>query len=173
MSKTASPKSTQSKPTERSSLMNIGKRVDYAVRALSYLAAQPEGKIVSRHEIQTKQDIPSHFLSKIMKQLAGGELVESYMGARGGFTLKKLAAQISLKEVYECLEGPLLFMECLEDGEQACRYCEVCNQISVWGEAQRRLADYLASVSLGQIADRIGLREELAHRGQGGYTGAP
>ena len=71
MSKTASPKSTQSKPTERSSLMNIGKRVDYAVRALSYLAAQPEGKIVSRHEIQTKQDIPSHFLSKIMKQRAG------------------------------------------------------------------------------------------------------
>ncbi len=172
MSKTASSKSAQPKPAERSSLMNIGKRVDYAIRALSYLAAQPNGKIISRRELQTKQDIPSHFLSKIMKQLIGGELVESYMGARGGFTLKKPAAQINLKEVYECLEGPLLLMECLEDGERACRYCEVCNQISVWGEAQRRLANYLAGVSLGQIADRIGLREELAHRQQGGYTGA-
>jgi DNA-binding IscR family transcriptional regulator len=63
-------------------------------------------------------------------------------------------------------------MECLEEGELACQYCEVCNQISVWGEAQRRLAEYLASVSLGQIADKVGLREELAHRGQGGYREA-
>lgn len=167
MGKTGKPKLV-----ERSSLMNIGKRVDYAVRALSYLAAQPHGTVVSRREIQRKQDIPSHFLSKIMKQLAGGNLVESHMGARGGFSLKKPAAHINLKEVYECLEGPLLLMECLEEGEQACQYCEVCNQISVWGEAQRRLAEYLASVSLGQIAHKAGLREELAHRGQGGYREA-
>lgn len=165
-------KAAQQRPAERSSLMNIGKRVDYAVRALSYLAAQPAGKIVSRREIQTKQDIPSHFLSKIMKQLASGQLVESYMGARGGFALKKPARQVNLRQVYECLEGPLLLMECLEDREQACQYCEVCSQISVWDEAQRRLAEYLASVSLEQLANKAGLREELAHRDRGGYTGA-
>ena len=44
--------------TERSSLMNVGRRVDYAVRALSYLVGQPPGKIVSRAEIEKKQDIP-------------------------------------------------------------------------------------------------------------------
>jgi hypothetical protein len=48
--------------TERSSLMNIGKRVDYAIRALSYLAARPDNHAVSRREIQEKQDIPAHFL---------------------------------------------------------------------------------------------------------------
>lgn len=166
-------KAAQQRPAaERSSLMNIGRRVDYAVRALSYLAAQPAGKIVSRRELQTKQDIPSHFLSKIMKQLASGKLVESYMGAQGGFALKKPPQQVSLREVYECLEGPLLLMECLEDREQACQYCEVCSQISVWDEAQRRLAAYLSSVSLEQLANKVGLREELAHRDQGGYRGA-
>jgi Rrf2 family protein len=149
--------------------MNIGRRVDYAIRALSYLAAQPQDKIVSRREIQNKQDIPAYFLSKIMKQLASGGLVESYMGAHGGFTLKKPASQINLKEVYECLEGPLLLMECLEAGERACRYCVVCSQISVWSEAQRLLGSYLAGVSLGQIADKMGLREELAHWERGGY----
>jgi Rrf2 family protein len=149
--------------------MNIGRRVDYAIRALSYLAAQPTDVIVSRREIQTKQDIPAHFLSKIMKRLASGGLVKSYMGTRGGFALKKLAEEISLKEVYECLEGPLLLMECLEEGERACRYCAVCRQISVWGEAQQMLANYLAGVSLQQIAHKGGLREELAHWGQRGY----
>jgi Rrf2 family protein len=155
--------------SERSSLMNIGRRVDYAIRALSYLAAQPEEKVVSRREIQSKQDIPAHFLSKIMKRLVSGGLVHSYMGAHGGFTLKKPASTITLKEVYECLEGPLLLMDCLEEGERACRYCPVCRQISVWHEAQRILASYLAGVSLGQIAHRRGLREELAQWEQRRY----
>jgi Rrf2 family protein len=156
-------KDTQHRLNERSSLMNIGRRVDYAVRALSYLAAQPLGQIVSRREIQMKQDIPAHFLSKIMKRLASGGFVQSYMGTRGGFTLKKSASEVNLKDVYECLEGPLLLMECLGERERVCRYCAVCNQISVWHEAQQLLANYLSRVSLLQIADKTGLRAELAH----------
>ncbi len=158
-------KGAHHRSSERSSLMNIGRRVDYAIRALSYLAAQPQNQVVSRREIQTKQDIPAHYLSKIMKRLASGGFVQSYMGTRGGFTLKKPPAKINLKEVYECLEGPLLLMECLEQRERACRYCGVCNQISVWHEAQQLLANYLSNVSLQQIADKVGLREELAHWG--------
>ncbi len=157
-----SHKNTGFHPTERSSLMNIGKRVDYAIRALSYLAARPENHAVSRREIQEKQDIPAHFLSKIMKRLETGGLVQSYMGARGGFALKKLPANITLKEVYECLEGPLLLMGCLDERERACRYCSVCSQISVWHEAQRLLANYLAGVTIKQIANKVGLRDELA-----------
>jgi Rrf2 family protein len=149
--------------------MNIGKRVDYAIRALSYLAAQPPDHAVSRREIQLKQDVPAHFLSKIMKRLESSGLVKSYMGARGGFALNKPPAEISLKEVYECLEGPLLLMGCLEESMRACRYCAVCSQISVWHEAQRILANYLAGVSLHQVAHKVGLREELAHWEQRGY----
>ena len=51
--------STKKSASERSSLMNVGRRVDYAVRALSYLAGQPEGKIISRADIEKSQDIPA------------------------------------------------------------------------------------------------------------------
>jgi len=57
--------------------MNVGRRVDYAVRALSYLAGQPSGRVVSRSDIEKSQDIPSFYLSKIMKDLVSGGLVES------------------------------------------------------------------------------------------------
>jgi len=157
-----STKGTSLRPSERSSLMNIGKRVDYAIRALSYLAAQPANQAVSRREIQEKQDVPAHFLSKIMKRLEAGGVVQSYMGARGGFTLKKLPSDITLKEVYECLEGPLMLMACLDERLRACRYCSVCSQISVWHEAQRLLANYLAGVTVQQLANKAGLRDELA-----------
>ena len=147
--------------TERSSLMNAGRRVDYAVRALTYLAGQPPGNVISRAEIEKKQDIPSHYLSKIMKDLVAGGLVHSHIGSKGGFSLARPAEMISIKEVYETVERPIVLMECLEKGDEYCPYCSVCTQISVWDKAQSLLANYLASVTISNIADQTGLRERL------------
>ena len=145
--------------TERSSLMNVGRRVDYAVRALTYLAGQPPGKVISRAEIEKKQDIPSHYLSKIMKDLVVGELVHSHIGSKGGFSLARAAETISIKEVYETVERPIVLMECLDKSEERCPYCSVCTQILVWDRAQSLLANYLTSVNISNIADQTGLRE--------------
>ena len=147
--------------SERSSLMNVGRRVDYAVRALSYLAGQPEGKIVSRADIEKSQDIPSFYLSKIMKDMVAGGLVQSHIGSKGGFTLAKRAAAISIKDVYETVERPLVLMECLEQGANYCSFCAVCSQKSVWEGAQQVLVNYLAGVSIADIADRHGLKGRL------------
>ncbi len=151
------------KKAERSSLMNVGRRVDYAVRALSYLAGQPPGKIVSRVDIEEKQDIPSYYLSKIMKDLVAGGLVRSRIGSKGGFSLARSPESISIKEVYETVERPIALMECLEKGQDYCSYCSVCTQISVWDRAQTILANYLESVALSDIAAQHGLRERLSN----------
>jgi Rrf2 family protein len=141
--------------------MNVGRRVDYAVRALSYLAGQTEGKVVSRADIEKSQDIPSFYLSKIMKDLVAGGLVHSHIGSKGGFTLAKPAGGISIKDIYETVERPLVLMECLEKGTNYCSYCAVCSQKSIWGEAQYILANFLAGVSIADIADRQGLKGRL------------
>jgi Rrf2 family protein len=146
---------------ERSSLMHVGRRVDYAVRALSYLAAQPQGRIVSRTEIERKQDIPSSFLSKIMKDLVAAGLVQSHVGCQGGFSLARPANTINIKQVYESVEGPLVLMQCLERDE-FCPYDSVCTQISIWDRAQNLVAGYLSQVSIGDIADQKGLKERLS-----------
>jgi Rrf2 family protein len=148
--------------SERSSLMNVGRRVDYAVRALSYLAGQPEGKIISRADIEKSQDIPSFYLSKIMKDLVAGGLVRSHIGSKGGFTLAKRPGAISIKDVYETVERPLVLMECLEKGPSYCSFCAVCLQKSVWEKAQEVLANFLAGVSIAEIADGDGLKRRLA-----------
>jgi Rrf2 family protein len=149
------------KKTPRSSLMNVGRRVDYAVRALSFLAGQPPEKIVSRADIEKSQDIPSFYLSKIMKDLVAGGLVRSHIGSKGGFTLAKLATSITIKDVYETVERPLVLMDCLERGTDYCSYCSVCTQKSIWEEAQKILADFLGRISINDIADRQGLKGRL------------
>ncbi|HEU5465094.1 MAG TPA: Rrf2 family transcriptional regulator [Candidatus Binatia bacterium] len=144
--------------------MNVGRRVDYAVRALSYLAGQPEGKVISRSDIEKSQDIPSFYLSKIMKDLVAGGLVRSHIGSKGGFTLAKRPGAISIKDVYETVERPLVLMECLEKGPSYCSFCAVCLQKSVWEKAREVLANFLAGVSIAEIADGDGLKRRLQKR---------
>jgi Rrf2 family protein len=141
--------------------MHVGRRVDYAVRALSFLAGQPPEKIVSRADIEKSQDIPSFYLSKIMKDLVAGGLVRSHIGSKGGFTLAKLAASISIKDVYETVERPLVLMDCLERGTDFCSYCSVCTQRSIWEQAQTVLAEFLGRISINDIADPHGLKRRL------------
>ncbi len=151
-----------SRGADRSSLMNVGRRVDYAVRALSYLAAQEPGKIIGSKEITEKQDIPSHYLSKIMKDLVGAGLMRSHVACRGGYSLARPADSITVKEVYEAVEKPLILMECLDKRDLYCRYDSVCTQISVWERAQSLLANFLAGVSIDSLADGGGLKGRYA-----------
>lgn len=142
--------------------MNVGRRVDYAVRALSFLAGQPSGAVVSRADIEKSQDVPSFYLSKIMKDLVAGGLVQSHIGSKGGFNLAKSAGAITIKDIYETVERPLVLMECLDQGSNYCSYCAVCTQKSVWEEAQTVLANFLAGVTIADIADRQGMKGRMA-----------
>ncbi len=147
--------------SERSSLMNVGRRVDYAIRALAYLAGQGTDRLVRRSEIETHQGIPRHFLSKILRALVGAGFLDSVAGARGGFRLRKPASEISFLEVYECFEGELCLIECLRDGGSACDFTPVCTQINIWRTARTKLAEYLDSVTIADVADGAGLDGRL------------
>lgn len=141
----------------RSSIMNVGRRVDYAIRALCYLAAQPPERIVRRAEIQERQNIPPHFLSKILRSLVGAGFLASVPGARGGFRLGQPAHGITVRAVYESIEGRLSLVDCVDNREAFCRFAPVCTQITIWSGAQKVLAKYLDNISIRDIADRHGL----------------
>lgn len=146
----------------RSSLMNVGRRVDYALRALCYLAAQADDRVVTCTEIQARQAVPPHFLSKVLRRLVAAGVLESVPGARGGFRLGRPAERISVRQVYECVEGQLSLIGCVERRDAFCCFASVCAQREVWQGAQRVLIDYLDEISVRQIADRAGLVRRLA-----------
>lgn len=131
-------------------MLQLTRDGEYAVRAVLYLASQPEGKVSLINEISEAQEVPRSYLSKIMQHLAKAGLVNSRRGARGGFTLARPAGSITLRETIEAVEGPIFLNICLKrKGE--CHRDESCPVHLVWHEAQKRLFEVLEGKTMEQL----------------------
>ena len=86
--------------------MRVSAKVDYALRALTELAASPPG-YVKAERLATAQEIPLKFLENILLELRRAEIVASQRGAEGGYQLAKPAAEVSLADVIRAVEGPI------------------------------------------------------------------
>jgi len=90
--------------------MGLTKAAVYGIYGLVYLAKQPKDKVVSLSEVASMFNLPKKFLAKIFQMLAKVGFVTSYRGIRGGFRLNRLKDEITLKEIIECIQGPIHFL---------------------------------------------------------------
>jgi Rrf2 family protein len=127
--------------------LKLTRAADYAIRSMLYIASLPEGRVVLRSEVAEAQKIPPSFMAKILRSLAKAGLLHSSRGVHGGFTLAHPAAEISLLDVVEAVEGPLALTNCVPDPE-ACEHSANCPANSVWAKVQDQISDVLRSASL-------------------------
>jgi Rrf2 family protein len=88
--------------------MLYSRSAEYAIRALVHLACLPEGKFAMTRAIAEQEDIPVHFLAKILQELTRKGMLRSNKGPTGGFTLRIPPQQIRLLEIVEALDGKSL-----------------------------------------------------------------
>lgn len=91
----------------------ITREIDYAVRALIYLADNKNEGIVSVPELVDELGITRPFLRKIMQLLAKAGVIESYKGNKGGFRLIKKPDDVYLIDLVEIFQGDFSLNECL------------------------------------------------------------
>jgi len=131
--------------------MEISRRTDYGVRIVLHLATLPQDERAVAHNIADRQKIPRPFLAKIISQLCLAGLLTTYRGAGGGVALAKPAAEITLLEVVEALEGSIRLNRCVIRPDDCPRnsYCPVH---LVWSKAQADLVDRLSSTTFETLA---------------------
>ena len=123
---------------------------EYGIRAMSYLAAQPDGHVCALREVSAAQDVPESFLAKIFQNLVHAGLVVSHRGARGGFALARPASQITLADVIEAVDGPVALNACLSEPGN-CERVEECSLHEIWVKAQAAMMDVLGEATLDNV----------------------
>jgi Rrf2 family protein len=133
-------------------MLRINRQTDYAVRVILALAKHGEGVKLSTGEIQREMLIPPAFMSRIVAQLAKTDLLNTFPGRDGGLILARPAAQITLKDVLEVFEGPILLPACMQaKGEDDCPFQANCPVRTKWGRVQAVMFQELESITFDEL----------------------
>jgi Rrf2 family protein len=122
--------------------MQITRQADYAIRAVRYLAKQGSDKRVATSTVAREMSIPPSFLAKIISQLSIAGLLNTSRGAHGGVSLRREPKDISVLEVVEAIDGPILLNECV-GSNKSCAFEKDCLVHPIWIEAQESLVNRL------------------------------
>jgi Rrf2 family protein len=131
--------------------MQITRQADYAVRAMVYLAQLEPNDRAATGKIAREKSIPPSFLAKIVSQLSVAGLLQTSRGAHGGVSLAKPAETISLLDVIEAIDGPILLNDCV-GALSTCNDDENCPLKPVWCDAQKMLVDQLSKSNFAQFS---------------------
>jgi Rrf2 family protein len=124
--------------------MKISKKSQYGLRAIINLA-QKDGTFCSLKEISQEEKIPFNYLEKICSQMEKGGLLKSKKGAYGGYSLSKKPKDITIGELFKCLDEKMLLVDCIGG---VCSQRKHCKSINAWLKIQKSLEKTINSITL-------------------------
>jgi Rrf2 family protein len=135
-------------------MLQINRQTDYAVRVVLALAKRSTGTRLSSGEIQREMLIPKAFMGRIVARLAEHGLVDTFTGREGGLQLPRPARELTIKDVVEAFEGPILLSECMQArGEEDCPFRVNCPVRTKWGRVQAAMLYEMASITFEELAN--------------------
>ena len=88
--------------------MKISRSTGYALLAMGYVARNQDKGIILSQTIDKEYGMPMEYLLKILQQLVKAGVLNSKRGPRGGFSLAIPIKKISMLQILEAVEGPML-----------------------------------------------------------------
>ena len=142
--------------------MQLSTKGRYAVMAMTDLAGRPADRATALADIADRQQISQAYLEQLFARLRRGGLVTAHRGPGGGYRLAKPAAETSVAEVVTAVDEPLRAIRCAGGTVGCMKYGVRCLTHDLWEETGRQIHDYLASVSLADVASGRLRRERAA-----------
>ena len=129
----------------------VRRNTDYAVRLMVHLAREyGEGPVSTR--VAAKEEGVSYPLAcKLMQKLHGSKLIDSCMGPKGGFSLGRAPAEITLLEVVEAIQGPISLNRCLLSSDACNRQTDCVVRAKLAG-VQENIRSSLAGITFADLA---------------------
>lgn len=129
-------------------MLRITKLTDYGFILLAHMARNGEEALYNAKDLSATCGIALPTVSKVLKILTQGGVLQSHQGSKGGYALVRPASQISSAEIIEAVEGPVALTDCSSaDGCE--RRCPVS---SSWQKVNSTVIDALKGLMLADMA---------------------
>jgi Rrf2 family iron-sulfur cluster assembly transcriptional regulator len=142
--------------------MRLTTKGRFAVTAMIDLAMRQHGGPVTLAAISQRQNISLSYLEQLFGKLRRHELVDSVRGPGGGYSLARLARNVTVADIIFAVDEPLDATNCA--GKQDCTSGTngkqgKCMTHELWSTLNRKMVDYLDSVSLQDLVDQQRVRQ--------------
>lgn len=138
-------------------MLRINRQTDYAIRVVLALAKKPAGTRVPTSDVRNEMLIPAAFLQRIVAALASNGFITTQPGRDGGITLAHSPANITLLQVVEVFEGPIVLSDCVAD-PLTCPFGATCPVNRRWGRLRDLMREELSRATFADLVqDAIAL----------------
>lgn len=159
--------------------MLFSTKAEYGVRLMVELGRRAgesppdEAEPVSLGSVAEAETLPLSYLEHLVAKLREEKLVSSVRGAHGGYRLARPAAEITMLEVVEALEGPIAPMECFHPDREGRVLCShesdgdrACATKLLWTRVQGGVNRALAGTTLAELVEFAGAHRSTAAQGR-------
>jgi FeS assembly SUF system regulator len=135
-------------------MLRLSKLADYAVVVLTRLADEdhhPHDAVQTSPGIAGATGVPEPTVAKVLKALAGAELVASQRGARGGYRLLRPLHAIAVADVIRAIDGPIALTACVEGSATGCEAQGLCPMRGRWDPVNDAIHRALSGITLADM----------------------
>lgn len=132
--------------------MRLTTKGRFAVTAMIDLAMRQHQGPVTLAGISQRQKISLSYLEQLFGKLRRHELVESTRGPGGGYTLARSSKDITVADIIFAVDEPIDATNC--GGTGNCHDDGECMTHELWTNLNKKMIEYLDSVSLGELVDQ-------------------
>lgn len=135
-------------------MIRITRQADYGIVLMTRMAAAPD-QIFNAPDLAADTRLPQPMVSKILKGLAREGLLASHRGAKGGYSLERLPADISVAEIITAIDGPIAITECIDNSPGECSQESFCAVRGNWQRINEAIRGALHAITLAEMTHSI------------------
>jgi FeS assembly SUF system regulator len=137
--------------------MRLSSLTDYAVVLLT-AAARHCGGVARLNATMLAEEtgVPLPTAQKLVSRLSAAGLIDSVRGTGGGFRLSRPPSAITIADVVEAVEGPIVMTACVDASDHDCNLSGACRVKPHWNAVNEAVRGALAGVTLAQLAVQPG-----------------
>jgi Rrf2 family protein len=134
-------------------MLKLSKKTEYALMSARYMALNNHGKYVTAREIANSYNLSYELVAKVLQVMARNQLIQSFQGVKGGYTLSKSSSEITLAEIIKAIEPDYEITECLRNGfdENSCSYFNCCKIKDPLAEVQKKIDKIFVETKLSEL----------------------